>query len=481
MVPTGQPARKASLEQSDVVCFGRLNGAHHDENGPPAGQKGTVVRNTRFGRIGVATAALAVAVGTALPAGAQEDTTHTFPSTAEADAFELTISGMGASGGSTDAAGDSTPLATANGAGFLSPLGGVGETSATAEGPDQSEEVAEMCGSAPLDQVFDEFGGALVLDLACSSASASTPGGLPQALSTARVGSLEVGVPDAVADTPVGDLADQITDGLGGLEGSPGLPTLPGLPGEGELPTSELQVVIDNLADTLSNGGTLLTATIGDTASSVETTADVVSSAGEAEGAEIVVLPDFVGGPLATITLGQATADASIDRNTGDPTGAFSVAPITVALNPAVAAALGLPQSTVEVPAGETIALPLPAPLNSSITPASGEVVEEENGVAVTASAARFDIAAGLPGGGIVLGLADVAAGVALEDLPDVDAGGDDVVPPPDDAPDDGGVAPGEELPRTGGGVPALPLAPHGPGSAAILAATVRRAAVLRS
>src|SRR5436305_4940922 len=118
----------------------------------------------------------------ALPANA--DTPERFAGTATARALNINLLGNNITIGSTNALGNSTPLAQASGSGVLLVPG----TTSTAEasGPNKVEAPPQACLlNLPLLNL-------LSVATACSQSKADTPGGVPNATSTANVAAVNL-------------------------------------------------------------------------------------------------------------------------------------------------------------------------------------------------------------------------------------------------------------------------------------------------
>ncbi|CAN5704275.1 hypothetical protein BH24ACT3_BH24ACT3_11580 [soil metagenome] len=274
-----------------------------------------------------------------------------------------------------------------NGAGALViPAGGAGQTTAAV---DADGEVAgsadETCESAPLSDLTAQLP-LLGLDLACSSSLAVIEGGNPGAVSTARVGTLTVAsTNDLLGGTPLEGVVGQIQEGL-----APILGMLPA-----EIPV-DVDGLVAELTEAIEDGGNLLTIEIGPTASAVDTTPEAVSAAAGAEGATIKVLErnllDLE--PVLTINIGEAAATASVNRTDGTTAATFDPSLVRIAIASDIALLLGIPddQRVITVPIGQTIDIPLPAPLTSRIVAANGATAEEAGSATASASAVRLDL-----------------------------------------------------------------------------------------
>ncbi len=272
----------------------------------------------------------------------------------------------------------------------------------------------------------------LNVGLACGSATANITSNNPVATSEGSVASIDLSgqnLLDSVA--PVTDLVS----GTVATALAPVCTTLAIL-----CPvTATVNDVLSSVLDTKT-----LEVAAGKSVSTVTAVAGKVTAKAVSEGAVIKLLPlPVVGGvvsnePLATITVGTATATAVYDRATGAATPTIDPALVTVKLNTVLTTALGIP-ATISVPIGTSLILPGTAgtPLETEIVVAAGRTVKNADGtVSAFADAVKIHALKGVSGG-ILLNLARAEAGV----------GGTVAVAAP----------PVLELPRTGG-TPWLPL-----------------------
>jgi len=274
----------------------------------------------------------------------------------------------------------------------------------------------------------------LNLGLACGSATATINAGNPVSTSEGSVASIDLSgqnLLDSVA--PVTDLVTgTVATALNPLCGALSL-LCPA--------TATVNDVLSSVLDTKT-----LEIAAGRSVSTVTAEAGKVTSLATSQGAVIKLLPlPQVGGvastePLATITVGTATAKAVYDRASGVSTPTVDPALVTVKLNTVLTAALGIP-ATISVPIGTSLILPGTGgtPLETEIVAAAGRTVTNADGtVGAISDAVKIHALKGVSGG-ILLNLARAEAGV----------GGTVAVAAP--------VVPVLELPRTGG-TPWLPL-----------------------
>lgn len=376
---------------------------------------------------GIAALGLGAATMVLVPSAAAEEVTYGAASTGQA--LHLSVFGQDLTAGRAVSSITSDPSATANGAGIANPLSPVGITEASVEG--DGEDIApENCeGSLP------EIPG-LGLGLACSSSSATVVDGDPASSATGTVGGLSV-APSSTLDTLLGDVTGEIQGGVDQL--------LDGLSdvfvGADEATGLDTQSTVEDLLATLLDEGTLANATIGDTKTTTETTAEAVTTTCAAEGASVnlIDVPGDVA-PVATITVGESSTAVTVDRATGEA---------TTAVNPAIvhvsAPTLGI---DVGVEVGQTVDIPLPEPLGMSrvIVADGAEGTDDEGNTTATASAVRIELLTSEAlMGGITLALADCAsvAGLTITEDP-----APKLDPTPEPAPE---PEPEPALPKTGG------------------------------
>ncbi|HMJ79318.1 MAG TPA: hypothetical protein VK507_25260, partial [Iamia sp.] len=201
----------------------------------------------------------------------------------------------------------------------------------------------------------------------------------------------------------------------------------------------QLKLLLDLALD-----GTLPLLTIQSAGSDATSTASgsAASATSSADGLVVQIL----GGIVGTITIGRSLATATYEG--GALTAEHVTAPVSIEPGAALVEALGLPATPIPVPPGQVVELPLPAPLTSKITVAGGEDEVSDTTARSSAANIRLDLATGLPGGGVILAVADAAAAVerpAEEPVPATVPTAD----PPDVLP---ARAPARQaLPRTGG------------------------------
>ena len=416
--------------------------------------------------VAVAVASTVVAAFMAVvPANAADDdsvtttTPEAFIATASSQGLQLSLLGTDLTIGASNALIDSSVKAQAAGAGVLLVGGTVAEALVT--GVDKALDPAPAC-------VLNLPLGLLNLAAACGDAAVSTAGGLPNAIGAGGVASVEVGISllnnlidqlAGVLDQTVASVVDPLLNNLlGGL--------LDPLLGALNLTTDSL---VSDLLEGLQRATGVLNIRLGTSTSKGITDATKVRSEGKAEGAVIELLPGLspLGAPLATITVGAASASVDVTRPAASQSG-----PVTAVATPSFQAALvevllGLPLlgNVTRIPIGLGAPLTLLAgtPLETTITLGGGTTADGPNGSKVAvADGVRIEALKGL-NGGIVLGLAHAeAAGGGVSAVISVQQ---KAVPVPIVVP---------ELARTGGREPWAPML----GAGLLLAAFLTRRAV---
>lgn len=375
-------------------------------------------------RLGTATAILVMTAAVmAAPAGAASP--EVFTGSASGTALALTIGATTTSVGDSSAQAASALTAKGQGIGSLSLLGDIADQTASVAGPNQTVAKPQVCANAPLPALPSPLP-ALTLNLACSTASATTANNLPTASATATVAgtSADLSTILSMVITPGSPTANALQSTLGQLGSVTAAIPLAGAP---------LSTVLSKVLNAALTTQTL-GIKVGGTTSSVTTTGATVAAKAVASGAEIDLLAVAGGQPLVKIVVGSAGATATYDRSAGrsSPVVDPAIVTVTVAGTPPIALSTG--QAPLTVLKG--------TPLESTITPAAGATAANPDGsVKATAAGVGLQLLRGL-GGGINLQLAGATAAVSGS-LAAAQA------PAPQ--------APGRTLPRTGG-VPWVPL-----------------------
>jgi hypothetical protein len=330
----------------------------------------------------------------AAPGGAQEGTVVVPRAEAQSSAVRVSLFGNELIVSQAGSAASSAPSATATGTGARLATQGFGESSATADSttPTAGSDTPVCSG--------DELPLALPADLplpvevtqACSSSVATAAEGAGSATAQAQGFDVAVNLGDFPID--LGEVTAPIVDPL--LE----------LLGQVPLPVEQLDALELALGLILDGAVNVITVSSGVTDATSTASGAAASATSSAEGVTIKILDGLV----ATISIGRSVATATYE---GDAlTAEHIVAPVSFTLGAPVAEALGLPATPIPVPPGQTIDLPLPDPLTSSITVADGEDAIDATTARSSAANLRLDLATGLPGGGVVLAASDAAAAV---------------------------------------------------------------------
>jgi hypothetical protein len=347
-----------------------------------------------------------VAAGAVGSAGAQEPAPLTHRSAANATALELSLLGENVTVGLTDTQSDSSVRALAHAVGALVPgLGLVGEETAEANADGQTDgDDQPTCG--PLD--LPEIPG-LHLSVACGTSLAAITGGNPSTVTSASVATISVSATELLTDTPLAQLPVQetIDQVIGGL--APVFAVVDELGLDAESLVSELLAGI-------TQGGNLVTISLGPSASSTLTDSTLAAGGARAQGAVIEVIDRSLLGlpPVLTIEVGASGARVQADRATGVATPIVDPALVRVTVAPDIATLLGLPTNVIEVAPDTDLCLPLPAPLESCVTVAGGRTLDTaDGGKRAESEGVGLRLLTGLPEGGIVLNLAASAAEAA--------------------------------------------------------------------
>jgi hypothetical protein len=491
----------------------------------------------RIRRLAAVAGAVALAA-TVVGSPARADSPEVFQGSAAGTALDLSILGKQVTLGASAAKADSAGNAEAKGAGILTSTNG---TVDGALGLKSTEKVAKASNGSTDEKPKSCGTGIAVLEaislgLACSAASAKS-GPAPSATGEGSV--VEAGVD---ASTVIDSLIETVESTTGQdvpVETQEAV-TLIGDTVAGLLdPVCEATQATNGLVcDATTTVKDLVTSVlktktlevaVGSTTSSVDTAASSVTSKAAASGAVVKLLPlPKVNGlassePVATITVGEATASATYDRAKGTATGAADPAIVRIKFNTVLTTSLadqlgnlpvlgrldnividprdlldvqklldeqldgGVPGVVESCEGGKAVCILKGTPLESKIWLATSNVKTNDDGsVVATADAVRMELATGvkfdellgtvngatnlgLKGPGVRLALAGVEAGVGGRPA--------QVTPPapaaPTLTPEQARTLPPTELPRTGG----TPLVPMIGATALALAVIGRRAA----
>ncbi|MEO6121853.1 MAG: hypothetical protein ABIW46_00080 [Acidimicrobiales bacterium] len=358
------------------------------------------------------------------------DTPESFVGSAAGRALDLKVLGQGVTIGVTTAKVTSGRTAVAEGAGLALLPGSTQRAEVSGEGTNNKPEACAL--ALPLVNILN-------IGLACGSASASVTGGNPAASSEGKVAGIDLSLNSALDLLGLDGLLTGTVDTLQGtLCGTTGLVTT--LPAVGGLLCPVVSTVTGTVNDVLNTK--TLDVVLGQSTTKITTDAAKVVAKATANGGEIRILPlrvDTLGvnlGPLATITIGSATATAEYNRSTGKSTPTVDPSLVTIKLGVTDL----LPATTITVPVGTSQTILAGTLLESDIVVAAGRNVTNADGtVSAIADGVRLHLLKGVSGG-IELSLAHAEAG----------AGGSLAQITP--------VATVAELPRTGG-TPWIPIA----------------------
>jgi hypothetical protein len=331
---------------------------------------------------------------------------ESFAATALARALELSILNLNVTVGSSSIEVNSTPLAKATGTGVALLPGTVSNANLTAAGG--TAEPPKAC------LVNLPLAGIVSVELACGETKANTVGGVPQAFGRGTVAAIDIGGGQLLALLkPVIDLLKPVLNVVLGVV----QPVLGGLqlPLVGQLagldPGSD---PVSSLVDKLTKATSLVSIKLGNSVSQGNSDATRVLAEGNAQGAQIDVLPGLAlgGSPLLSIVVGSAKAGAVFNRtgpNAGKSTATFDGAIATVKL--------GLPilgGSLLEIPIklGSPIKLLEGTPLESEISLGAGATKTEADGaVSAVADGVKIHLLKGI-NGGVKLELAHAEAAI---------------------------------------------------------------------
>ncbi|HVL93176.1 MAG TPA: hypothetical protein VM264_07515 [Acidimicrobiales bacterium] len=377
----------------------------------------------------LAAAAGAFTLASAFVTGpAAADTPESFVGSAAGRALDLKVLGQATTLGVTTAKVTSGRTAVSEGVGQTLLGGSTQRAEVNGDGTDTKPEACTL--ALPVIDVLN-------IGLACGSATAAVTGGNPSASSVGKVAGVDLSLDSLLGSLGLDGLLTGTVDTVEQtLCGDAGVVT--GLPVNGLL-CPVVNTVTGTVTD-LANTKTL-DVVLGQSTTNITTDAGKVVARATANGGEIRILPlrvDALGvdlGPLATITIGSATATAEYDRSSGRATPTADPSLVTIKLG---ATAL-LPATTINLPVGVSETILAGTPLESDIVVAAGRTTTNPDGtVSAVADGVRLHLLKGVSGG-IELSLAHAEAG----------AGGSVAQVSP--------IVTNVELPRTGG-TPWMPM-----------------------
>ncbi len=368
------------------------------------------------------------------PAPAQEGGPVLPRAEAQATALRLSLFGNELVLSGADTAADAAPGAAAHGTGALLATTGFGQSSATADAANPSAGSEDpTCSDLSLPDGIPLPVGVIT---ACSAAQASVSEGAGSAAAQGLAADISV---LSTEDSPLP--IDEVTGTV--------LAPILDLLGQAPLP-EQLDQLTTVLQLALEGDITVLAIEAGATDATSTASSGAASATATAEGATITILDRSILGPVATIVIGRSVATATYE---GDDISAEHVtAPVTIQFGVDVATILGAPTAPIPVPPGQSIDLPLPAPLTSRVIVAGGEDTETATLARSLAANIRVELATGLPGGGVVLAVSDAAAAVERPPAEDTTVTTPQARPPAARPQPAAPVAtPRQALPRTGG------------------------------
>lgn len=345
-------------------------------------------------------AAMTVPAAGAAPGQAAADT---YEAEAQSSALKLVLFGQQISIGASAADVGSAGLAHAKGEGALVVTQSFGASEATADAPGETAgSDTPTCSDLALPPALPL---PVTASAACSTSLAAITNDGPSAQATGAAFELSAAGTPAIAALPVGAVTGPLVGGLAPILGQIPVPAQP-----------VVDQITTLLTDALSgNGVTILRVKAGESASVSGATAADVDAGHEATGVTVTVLErDGLGlEPVLTIEAGESTTHVSRNRTTGAATAEQTTAPARVTVASDIATLLQLPQNSFEVPPGQAIDLPLPPPLQSSITVSGGTTEKVDGGATASSGTVDLNLAQGLPNGGVQLALSAGSAAVA--------------------------------------------------------------------
>jgi hypothetical protein len=367
-----------------------------------------------------------------------------FAGSAAATALDLSLNGQQITVGQGVSKVTSALLSAANGTAINSLLGSA-TSSASVSSTNGSIVDGPKCASVTNLVV-------LTINNACTTSTSTVVNGLAHAVTSNTVDAIPINLNTVLSALPLGQVSDTLTSTLQGVV---------------NLLPAPLQTTLDPVKNTV--GGVLndvlhtptASLTIGESGTSVESSATQVVSTGIAHGGELDILPApaALNGalqPLVSVIVGSSSATASYDRLTGKATPSFDPALVTVKLG----ATPLTPAVTIPVKVGTTQTIQLPAGLGSiTLQVADGDTFTRPDGtVGSEANAVKLAVTLlNQP----VINLAIAGAQATVAGAPAV------VAPAPAPTPAVAVPAAPVSLPRTGG-TPWIPMA-GGLGLAAFL------------
>lgn len=329
--------------------------------------------------------ALLVAMTGALTAGpATADTAETFQGAAAARALHVSVLGQDATLGVASVDGASTLRAVADAAGQLlvqATSSSVKLTSDNTSGADPTS--GSRCGQGVIPSPLSDV---LSLDLVCSSVKADISKGAPHAFGQGSVAAVNLNAGTLLKQLNLDTLTQPVVDAV-----QPILDQLNQATGQ----NAQLQAgedTVKTILEDLTTTTRTLSVKLGNSSSELTTVAGTVTSASNAQAAQIDILPlaALNNTPLASITVGSAQTRAVYDRVKGTSTASADPALVTVQL----ASILG--GQTIKVAPGETVTILQGTPLESTIIVADGHTESGANSAKAVADGVSLELFKGL-------------------------------------------------------------------------------------
>ncbi len=305
-----------------------------------------------------------------------------FQLSASGDALSISAVGNSLTAGHATAAADSSPSASATGAGELLPVLS-GNQTATVTQAGQNQTLPQSCASPSVPSPLSTY---LSSGAGCGSAQAAIDGtGLPSATSTGTVAEGSIGAGSAL-DTVITSASPLI----GPLEQLFG--TLPSIPVSGTTLSNLLTEL--GIAAVTTTG--LATVNVGSSTGNVAATATSGTATDTSNTGTIDLLPGagLSGAPSVSISVGQSTATATLNRTTGAGTASVSPTVVNVTTSNPVSGT-----TTVPVNAGGSVSVLAGTPLASTIAVGTSSVTQGQGAASAMAQGVTLDLFSGVDGG----------------------------------------------------------------------------------
>jgi len=365
-------------------------------------------------RIGMLGMAGVVITAFAAPAANAADTPETFSATGTARALHVSVLGQDATFGVTSGTVGAPLTAVANGVGQLLPTlvapskVALNSDSSTASDPTNGQQRCALPTlPAPLSTILN-------VSVACSLAKADITKSLPNATSTAGVATATVNAQNLLngllANTPVGSL--QLGDTVNKVTSTldPVFQAISDATSQTPVHLDQKSTV-DDLLNSLTTQQTLAMS-LGNSTANLTTVGNTLTSASQALGGEIKILPIAAlnNTPLATIDVGGSKTTAVFDRAKGAGTASFDASVVTVHLSNILGLQLpdiAVPQAGINchttstdivctVAPGQNLTILQGTPLESTITVADGHTTSDGKSASAVADGVSVQLFKGL-------------------------------------------------------------------------------------